>query len=758
MSTWVVRGSIRNSDTWHVHFFSFFLVLEPQVSIMVDPHDNFNIGSMGCEYVRSARAFLEDRQRHVEEDFDDEHSEAQIIAMGFVKPAPRKPRRLRNTLVVILIATLLCLGVVWLSCGGMCLRRDRTKSLSSVIGSSQPSLAPAASPVVSLKEASMADDDVLPEETLSPLASPVACSTTTDPEPPSQGPTLLTVDGNTMAPSRLEPFTTQEPVIAAAPSHSPSVSPSSIPSRLPTMIPSEDSNPASVLLTEVPSAVSMVPNASPTSLPSASPPAIPTMPGPLLRRPFSSTWELYQAVDAYLLDPSSTTRVARRYGHPIGTWQVGALSDFSRVFSAVRNVRALYFNEPLDGWDTSRATTMEGMFRKAEQFDQDLPWNTSNVRNMDFMFLNANQFDGSLDWDVSQVTSMRGMFQSAPRFTGRRLSSWNTAAVTSLQATFAAASNFDANLDGWDVSSVTSLAETFLNAASFRSDLGNWRTSRVTSLRQTFQGAVSFNGSVGDWNVTAAQYFRGTFVGAMRFRQNMCAWPSRYDMYLATSCPAWRRNQCNSCDGTKVGNSNLETSSTRVRIIGNRTELELAVDSYLQDIVLGELSIVNQEFPLKWWDTSRVRDFGNLFSTFRNPAAVIFNGDISRWNTSNVISMSSMFAQAYSFQGDLSQWDTSNVRKLNSAFQHATSFNSDIGNWDVSSVENAGWAFRGATSFNQDLNGWKLSAESLTKMFAGATQFNQSLCSWESAGRGMFSGTSCPVESNPDGFSYCHRC
>ena len=38
-----------------------------------------------------------------------------------------------------------------------------------------------------------------------------------------------------------------------------------------------------------------------------------------------------------------------------------------------------------------------------------------------------------------------------------------------------------------------------------------------------------------------------------------------------------------------------------------------------------------------------------------------FDGDISKWNTSNVINMSGLSHGADKFNQDISEWDTSNV-------------------------------------------------------------------------------------------------
>jgi surface protein len=63
-----------------------------------------------------------------------------------------------------------------------------------------------------------------------------------------------------------------------------------------------------------------------------------------------------------------------------------------------------------------------------------------------------------------------------------------------------------------------------------------------------------------------------------------------------------------------------------------------------------------------------------------------FNGDLSRWDTSNVTTMRTMFYQAHAFNGDLSRWDTSNVTTMRSMFCYATVFNGDLSRWDTSKV------------------------------------------------------------------------
>ena len=51
-----------------------------------------------------------------------------------------------------------------------------------------------------------------------------------------------------------------------------------------------------------------------------------------------------------------------------------------------------------------------------------------------------------------------------------------------------------------------------------------------------------------------------------------------------------------------------------------------------------------------------------------------FNGDLSKWDVSNVTNMDSMFHDAESFNGDLSKWNVSNVTNMNDMFRDAESF------------------------------------------------------------------------------------
>ena len=111
-------------------------------------------------------------------------------------------------------------------------------------------------------------------------------------------------------------------------------------------------------------------------------------------------------------------------------------------------------------------------------------------------------------------------------------------------------------------------------------------------------------------------------------------------------------------------------------------ELYVAADEYL------DTGAISNYGPIEVWDVSQLTSLDRLFdSTRRNPLAVSFNADISRWNTSNVESMERTFYGARQFNRDLSGWDTSKVVNMNETFARATSFGGNIRHWNLSSVQ-----------------------------------------------------------------------
>lgn len=131
--------------------------------------------------------------------------------------------------------------------------------------------------------------------------------------------------------------------------------------------------------------------------------------------------------------------------------------------------------------------------------------------------------------------------------------------------------------------------------------------------------------------------------------------------------------------------------------------------------------------PLNNWDVSNVTNMRLMFSEAKS-----FNQPLDKWNVSKVRSMSCMFAYAIKFNQPIENWNMSNVSNMWGMFLKAISFNQPLAKWDVSNVTNMSFMFEEAKKFNQSLNNWNTSkVTSMTKMFCKAKSFNQPLDKWD---------------------------
>jgi len=86
---------------------------------------------------------------------------------------------------------------------------------------------------------------------------------------------------------------------------------------------------------------------------------------------FDSLEELQEAVDGFVgHNETSCLELNQTYCHPLSTWCVSQVTNFSYLFSANRTPAMAMFNGPLDGWDTSNVTDMSYMFYDASAFNQ----------------------------------------------------------------------------------------------------------------------------------------------------------------------------------------------------------------------------------------------------------------------------------------------------------------------------------------------------------------------------------------------------
>ena len=101
----------------------------------------------------------------------------------------------------------------------------------------------------------------------------------------------------------------------------------------------------------------------------------------------------------------------------------------------------------------------------------------------------------------------------------------------------------------------------------------------------------------------------------------------------------------------------------------------------LKDIIDTRIEQEGNKVDLNDIDVSEITDMSELFRETN------FNGDISKWDVSNVTNMCAMFCACEAFNQDISSWDVSNVTDMSNMFCECKEFNQDISNWDVSKVK-----------------------------------------------------------------------
>lgn len=168
----------------------------------------------------------------------------------------------------------------------------------------------------------------------------------------------------------------------------------------------------------------------------------------------------------------------------------------------------------------------------------------------------------------------------------------------------------------------------------------------------------------------------------------------------------------------------------------------------LRKAIEGAIKVFGNEYPLNWVDVSGITNMAELF------AYTSYNGDISKWDTSNVTIMKKMFMYAKNFNTDISKWDVSKVYDMEGMFFDAESFtNYSLNDWDVSNVVNMGSMFY-LSSYDKPLNKWDVSSvQNMTSMFQYSV-FDQDISMWDISSLNLSAHmfASCPIKKE-----YCPR-
>ena len=145
----------------------------------------------------------------------------------------------------------------------------------------------------------------------------------------------------------------------------------------------------------------------------------------------------------------------------------------------------------LDGFDTSKITTMEYMFLGIKASTLDVSkFDTSNVTNMRGMFDGASNLT-SLDlssFDTSKVVDMSYLFVGLSKITELDVSSFNTSNVTNMRGMFDGVSNITSlDLSNFDTTKANDMNYMFLGAEKLEQlDISSFNTASVKSMKNMF--------------------------------------------------------------------------------------------------------------------------------------------------------------------------------------------------------------------------------------------------------------------------------
>ena len=311
---------------------------------------------------------------------------------------------------------------------------------------------------------------------------------------------------------------------------------------------------------------------------------------------------------------TTTFQNAINFDDNIGTWDVSNVTTFAYFLHCNNAARGKFNNggsSSIQNWNTSKVTTMEGMFAYQRFFNQDIgtkvvtvngntytAWDIKNVTNLNFFLIiatfsgvfNNGGSDSIKNWNTSKVTTLRACFQNQRLFN----QDIGTKVVTVGGVTYTA----------WDTKEVTTIAFLFnslVNDGIFNNagsdSIKNWNTSKMTDIHQAFTGLPYFNQDISTKTVTVNEV---TYT----------AWDTTLvtDMsYLFYTYPSPRLGG--------VFNQNISNWN-----VGNVTNIVG---------LLAYQKLFNQ--PLNSWNTVKVTNMGDVFTN-----ATAFNQSISDWKVNLV--------------------------------------------------------------------------------------------------------------------------
>ncbi len=449
--------------------------------------------------------------------------------------------------------------------------------------------------------------------------------------------------------------------------------------------------------------------------------------------------------------------ILKEFNGNISMWDVSNVKNMREMFSESKYTGE---NGGIARWEVGNVTNMRAMFYSS-QFNRDISsWDVSKVTDMGYMF-EKSQFNGDISsWDVSNVVNMYSMFRDAKVF-NKDISIWAVDSVTTMQNMFARATAFDQDLEAWGehiTGRTVNTSNIFINANVSDNNIPTWlykfklHGNTITFLGQsivvsvqkqipstatgaysiepnTFETDTGLSFSTKDGTIrgvttkeVAKKTYTITFTGDAKFQGKSITVPLSLEVkanqgkyaYFPTNKKELIAAIKDEMDLNDDGGLDDNKADLNVIFTGNVTDMSG---------VFSEFALRNFNGDISKWDVSNVKDMTNMFYASK------FNGDISSWNVSKVTVMDNMF-RGSQFTGDISKWDVGNVTGMVGMFFNTKLFNSDISNWDVSNVKDMDVMFY-ESEFTGDISKWDVSnVVNMSSMFE-ESQFNGDISGWD---------------------------
>lgn len=261
------------------------------------------------------------------------------------------------------------------------------------------------------------------------------------------------------------------------------------------------------------------------------------------------------------------------------------------------------------------------------------------------------------------------------------IADWDSSRVTSMYALFSGAKSLtDAlALRNWDTSNVTDMRLMFSGASALKYiDVSNWNTHNVTSMKNMFQVGTDYMGNgelieilgLGNWDVSNVTDMTCMFYGAGKM--------TYYDI------SGWDVSKVESMNHMFCDNFKLKS------------------------------------LDLSGWNVSSLK---TIYSMFDDAQSLKTIGDVSHWNTANLIDAGGWLNYAISFVGDnsgtldLSGWDTSNLKAVGEMFLKTKIRTINLSGWTFDSVTNDSWEGAGKGIYYEYGNGYGAAVKGFGQMF-----------------------------------------